>query len=400
MFGYVLLSCLLLIFSSSDAKVFFSERFNDDSAFERWVNSTHKAGDLGALIISAGKTVADPDEDAGLKTSQDAKFYDISAKFDSFSNKGKKLCVQMTVKHEQDIDCGGGYIKLLGADFDGSDFHGETPYNIMFGPDICGMSTRKVHVIFNYKGQNHLIKKDITCKTDALTHLYTLIVSPDNTYQVLIDNEQVQSGSLADDWDMLPPKKISDPAKSKPTDWIDVAEIDDPKDEKPEDWEKPKTIPDANAKKPDDWDDDMDGEWEIPMIDNPEYKGDWSPKKIPNPEYKGEWVHPQIDNPDFKEDSDMYAYTFGGVGIDIWQVKSGTIFDNLLITDDPDDCKKEGDRIWKKRFEAEKKAEAEEVAENAKKAETVSEDKEDELDSEDKEDEEPSVPVKETRDEL
>lgn len=27
------------------------------------------------------------------------------------------------------------------------------------------------------------------------------------------------------------------------------------------------------AKKPDDWDDEEDGEWEAPMIDNPEYKG-------------------------------------------------------------------------------------------------------------------------------
>ena len=24
---------------------------------------------------------------------------------------------------------------------------------------------------------------------------------------------------------------------------------------------------------PDDWDEDMDGEWEPPMVDNPEYKG-------------------------------------------------------------------------------------------------------------------------------
>lgn len=32
------------------------------------------------------------------------------------------------------------------------------------GPDICGYSTKKVHVIFNYKGTNHLIKKEIKCK--------------------------------------------------------------------------------------------------------------------------------------------------------------------------------------------------------------------------------------------
>lgn len=48
----------------------------------------------------------------GLKTTQDAKFYAISAKFDSFSNEGKALVVQFTVKHEQKIDCGGGYVKV------------------------------------------------------------------------------------------------------------------------------------------------------------------------------------------------------------------------------------------------------------------------------------------------
>ena len=32
------------------------------------------------------------------------------------------------------------------------------------GPDICGPGTKKVHVIFTYKGKNLLIKKDIRCK--------------------------------------------------------------------------------------------------------------------------------------------------------------------------------------------------------------------------------------------
>lgn len=45
-------------------------------------------------------------------------------------------------------------------------------------------------------------------------------------------------------------------------------------------------IPDPDAKKPEDWDDEMDGEWEPPMIDNPDYKGEWKPKQIDNPDYK------------------------------------------------------------------------------------------------------------------
>ncbi len=114
--------------------------------------------------------------------------------------------------------------------------HGESPYLIMFGPDICGPGTKKVHVIFSYKGKNHLIKKEIRCKDDVFTHFYTLIVQPDNTYEVLIDNEKVESGSLEEDWDFLPPKTIKDPEAKKPEDWDERATIADPDDTKPEDW--------------------------------------------------------------------------------------------------------------------------------------------------------------------
>lgn len=69
---------------------------------------------------------------------------------------------------------------------------------------------------------------------DELTHLYTLILRPDQTYEVKIDNEKVESGSLEEDWDILPPKKIKDPEAKKPEDWDDRAKIDDPEDAKPE----------------------------------------------------------------------------------------------------------------------------------------------------------------------
>lgn len=64
------------------------------------------------------------------------------------------------------------------------DFGGETPYSVMFGPDICGYSTRKTHVILPYKEKNHLVKKDIKAETDQLSHVYTLRVMPNNTYEV------------------------------------------------------------------------------------------------------------------------------------------------------------------------------------------------------------------------
>ena len=49
---------------------------------------------------------------SGIQTSQNAHFYARSASFDKFSNEGKTLVVQFTVKHEQKIDCGGGYLKV------------------------------------------------------------------------------------------------------------------------------------------------------------------------------------------------------------------------------------------------------------------------------------------------
>jgi len=63
-----------------------------------------------------------------------------------------------------------------------------------------------------------------------------------------------------------------DPDAKKPEDWDDREKIDDPDDKKPEDYDKPEHIVDPDAKKPEDWDDEMDGEWEPPMIDNPDYK--------------------------------------------------------------------------------------------------------------------------------
>ena len=324
---------------------------------DRWVESTFKGAEQGKFELSHGKFYGDAEKDMGLQTSQDARFYGVSAKFDTFSNEGKTLVLQFTVKHEQKIDCGGGYIKLYPAGMDQDQLSGDSDYLVMFGPDICGYSTKKVHVIFNYKGTNLLTKKEIKCKDDELTHLYTLIVRPDNTYEVKIDNEKVESGTLEEDWSFLALKTIPDPAASKPEDWEDNEKIDDPEDTKPEDYDKPEFIPDPEAKMPEDWDEEMDGQWAPAKINNPEYKGEWKPKKIDNPKYKGPWVHPEIDNPEYKPDDSLYKYdNIGAVGFDLWQVKSGTIFDNILITDNEKYAEEFGTETWGQTKDAEKTA--------------------------------------------
>merc|ERR1719235_295670 len=361
-------SCVVfaICLGAAAAEVYFEEDFSGDWE-SRWVVSENK-DDLGKFVVTAG--INGDSSNVGLKTSQDAKFYGISAATKEFSNKDEPLVVQYSVKHEQGIDCGGAYLKLGGSPFDGKKFHGETPYNIMFGPDICGM-TKRTHLIFNYKEKNLLKDKDMRTESDELTHVYTLVVKPDNTFAVSIDGSEVESGKLADGWKFLEPKEIDDPEDKKPSDWVDEAEMDDPEDKKPEGYDDiPAKIADPKATKPDDWDDESDGTWEAPQIDNPDYKGEWKAKRIKNPEYKGVWEAKLIANPKYAPDDKLYKYDkFSTVGIDVWQVKSGTIFDNILITDDVDYAKEHAEKTWKAQKDGEKAAKEKADEEKRKKDE-------------------------------
>jgi len=386
---------LLAALAIASSEIYFKETFDERS---RWVYSTHKGAEAGKMELTAGKFYGDAKKDQGLQTAEDAKFYQIAAKTDkAFSNEGKTLVLQFSVKHEQNIDCGGGYIKLFPSDLEPAKMNGDSPYHVMFGPDICGPGTKKVHAILTYKGKNLLTKKDIRCKDDEMTHLYTLILNADNTYEVRIDGKKEESGELEADWDFLAPKKIKDPAATKPEDWVDNAKMDDPEDAKPEDWEKPELIADKDAKKPEDWDDEEDGEWEPPMINNPEYKGEWKPKQIDNPAYKGEWVHPEIDNPEYAPDASLYKFDdIGHVGFEIWQVKSGTIFDNIIVTDSVEEAEafaketfevtQKDEKVMKEKIDEEERKKQEEE-DKKRKEEEDSKKKDEPEEPEDKEDE-------------
>ncbi|GMN62705.1 hypothetical protein TIFTF001_031787 [Ficus carica] len=413
--GAVKLLFLLLTFRSAFSEIFFEERF-EDGWKSRWVLSDWKRseGKAGTFKYTAGKWPGDPDDKgsitkvgilirrnddlqdgfdlicwyarnviqsvskleycegsvheylvslililcfSGIQTYNDAKHFAISAKIPEFSNKDRTLVVQYSIKFEKDIECGGGYIKLLSGYVNQKKFGGDTPYSLMFGPDICGSQTKKLHVILSYQGQNYPIKKDLQCETDKLTHFYTFILRTDATYSVLVDNRERDSGSMYTDWDILPPRKIKDVNAKKPKDWDDREYIDDLNDVRPEGYDSiPAEIPDPKAKEPDDWDDEEDGIWRPPKIPNPAYKGPWKRKKIKNPNYKGKWKTPWIDNPEFEDDPDLYVLKpIKYVGIEVWQVKAGSIFDNILICDDPQYAKQVVEEVFAHR-EAEKEA--------------------------------------------
>jgi calreticulin len=386
---YKVTSVFFAALACVSGKIYFKEDFNDAGWKERWtVASEWKSkSELGEWKWTAGEWYGDA-ADKGIQTSEDARFYGLSAKLsEAFTNKDKELVVQLSVKHEQELDCGGAYIKLLG-DMDQKKFGGDTPYQIMFGPDICGYENRKTHVIFNYppKNDNLQIVEQVDVRTDKLSHLYTLVVKPDNTFEVFIDLESVRKGSLETAFPFLLSKTIKDPAVSKPADWVDEKKIPDPEDKKPDGYDDiPAEIPDTEAKKPEDWDDEEDGEWEPPLIDNPAYKGPWKPKMIENPAYKGEWVHPEIPNPDYKEDSELYVRCKDctHIGFELWQVKTGTLFDDILVTDSFEEAKAYAEKTYKTKAGPEKEMfDAAEEAKNAKEAESSKDSSKDDEDDE------------------
>ena len=323
------------------------------------------ASDIGAWDVSSGDWYGNAEAARGMRTTQDAKFYAISKKLDKpFSNKGKQLVVQFATKNEKKGSsyCAGGYIKLLPTGTDQSKFGGDTPYQLMFGPDLCGYDVSRVHLIFSKDGTNMLKKDDIKLEwndKNEFTHLYTLVINPDNTYEVLVDMSSRAKGNLGDgQWSLFPTKEVDDSTDKKPADWVDEPKMVDPAAKKPEDWDEnePQMIKDPAATKPEDWDDADDGAWEAPMIDNPKYKGKWTVPMIDNPAYKGVWAPKKVPNPAYVGDSYVLPGEVGVVGFELWVVNSGSIFSQVLITDSLDEAKAVADKTFTPFVEAEKEA--------------------------------------------
>uniref|UniRef100_A0A2C9K0D1 Calnexin n=2 Tax=Biomphalaria glabrata TaxID=6526 RepID=A0A2C9K0D1_BIOGL len=375
---------------------YFYEPFDTRAEFlKKWVQSqAKKDGADDHLAKYDGKWVIEEAKenpilrDLGLILKSKAKHHAISAKLDKpFEFDGKPLIVQYEVKFQNGIECGGAYVKLLSktGQLNLKAFTDKTPYTIMFGPDKCG-NDYKLHFIFRHMNpktgvyeEKHAEKPTAKLEsffTDKKTHLYTLTVNPDNTFEIKVDNGLVSSGDLLTNFSppVNPPKEIEDPNDKKPAEWDDREKIPDPDAKKPDDWDEsePATIvdedavmpdgwlleeevyiPDPSAVKPEDWDDEMDGEWEAPRIDNPKcknapgcgqwekptipnpkYKGTWRPHMIENPNYKGEWKPRTIANPDYFEDKTPYKMTpIEAIGLELWSMSDDILFDNFLIAD-------------------------------------------------------------------
>ena len=84
------------------------------------------------------------------------------------------------------------------------------------------------------------------------------------------------------------------------------------------------------------------------MIDNPDFKGEWNAPMIDNPDYKGAWEHPMVPNKDYAPATYAKYKDLSAVGFELWTVNGGSIFDNILVTDDKKYADKQAEKTWKK----------------------------------------------------
>ncbi|KAJ8105826.1 hypothetical protein OPT61_g9947 [Boeremia exigua] len=386
-------------FTPTTLKAPFLEQFTDDWE-DRW-KASHAKKDVqaddeewayvGTWAVEEPTVLKGVEGDKGLVVKDKAAHHAISAKFPkAVDNKDETLVVQYEVKLQNGLECGGAYLKLLKeeAALHAEEFSNASPYVIMFGPDKCG-ATNKVHFIFKHKNpktgeyeEKHL-KNPPMARIVKTSTLYTLIVKPDQSFEIKIDGESTRNGTLLEDFtpSVNPDAEIDDEDDKKPEDWVDDARIADPEATKPEDWDEdapfeivdetaekpedwledePTTIPDPEAEKPEDWDDEEDGDWiaptvpnpkcdevsgcgkwSAPMIKNPAYKGKWSAPFIDNPAYKGVWAPRKIANPNFFEDKTPANFEpIGAVGIELWSMQNEILFDNIYIGHSIEDAKK------------------------------------------------------------
>ncbi|KAH7826614.1 putative calreticulin [Monocercomonoides exilis] len=330
-------SLFLISFFSSE--IIWKEEFADgDKWKDRWVLAVNKTKHYkGEWAIEAPKKCQNRERSKGMKTITDDGYYQISADIGrTISTYNKTFIFSYMVKNEQDIQVGGSYVKILPEGINQTDFDGTTPYYIMFGQDQDKGHSDRVQLILKKHGNEYQHTTPLRLEKDTRTHMFTIIMFPDLSYEIRIDNKVQRSGKMYVDFPgAFDGPTLPDPDAKKPKDWVELPEIPDPKAKKPDDWEEEMTIVDHKAKKPIWWKEKLHGEWSAPRIPNPRYRGVWMPPLVKNPEYKGEWKAPRIPNPDWEKARRNAAFKkIRYVGIEIYQPKSGSIFDNFFIGDD------------------------------------------------------------------
>lgn len=180
------------------AKVFFESRFEDPAVlYGQWVCPQTAA--KNSEEICSDKWLI---QDGVLKAVGESRNYLLNSKLtEPYNEQGKDFVVQFNVRLSSRLAFGGNFLKLLPRDFSAEGLSKDSDYLLMFGPYYTE-DFRLLNIAFMKDGTTCGIKKKIEAPLDSLNHLYTFILHPSLSYEVLIDNVLVASGTIEEDWDL------------------------------------------------------------------------------------------------------------------------------------------------------------------------------------------------------
>jgi hypothetical protein len=162
---------------TSSTFVHFNETFSDGNGFwNRWVQPPEWTE--GTVQVAAD----------GLQTMTDDAYYNLHSNFTPFSSINKTLTLQYTLKTTQTFTCSDNYLEV---------YSNNTDRVFWFGPVTCDGYSRII-LGFSNNGDAYKINKTIDPGYILNTAVaYKLVVLPDGTYSVHINNAVVANGSLA-----------------------------------------------------------------------------------------------------------------------------------------------------------------------------------------------------------
>lgn len=309
---------------------FFYENFTDNYVNKRWsmsmkenYNSKWKLDYLYQVSTRTGER--------GMITTEKGKSHLVGTKFNETLSikENESLIFQFESRNQIVMGCTSFLMRIHTSNtYNPREETNSTEKFLEFGPDFCENKGSVINFYSNIDGklQKHKLRHNITSPFDDISHLYTLILRYDNSFEYLVDQKSLFKGSIGNSFIpyVYEPEFIDDPNDLKPSDWEDEELIPDPKIKKPDEWndDEPEYIIDPLKKHPPDgWlledkefikNPNFDlsrrhftNEKSLPLIKNPKCVsapgcGPYNPPKIKNPKYKGKWIQPMIKNPKYK----------------------------------------------------------------------------------------------------
>ena len=366
------------------SNILFYENFSDPFVFKRWQITNHFRTN-GKWSNEYTYPLQTRKGEKGLVIKTKEKSHGISYLFPTpIYTPNETLIIQYETRAQFLYLCASVFLKIfIDPKFNPIDFNNQTSRFLEFGPERCN-SYNNSRLNFFINNIEYKLKKKINIPIDEISHLYTLIIRSNNTFEILIDMKSIHNGTFTNSFNpnIIEPEFIDDINDKKPLNWVEEEYIYDLNAKKPIDWDEnqPKTIPDPKklnppygwlineeplipdlkAKKPENWNENNLGKWNPPMIPNPKcldvpgcgkykipeifnikYKGKWSPPLIKNPNYKGEWIPKQIKNPNFNGKIENFILPpIYGIGFDIWGLHHDLMITNILISNNESIVKK------------------------------------------------------------